>query len=87
MSEEEHTHWTGEKNTELYGPFIDLFACPLCRYKPLKITEAYFDECPNAVFTLVCEKCHGFVEYFVGGDTIEETREMLRKAREMAVMS
>jgi len=87
MSEEKHTHWTGKKNAELYGSFIDLFACPLCRYKPLKISEAYFDDAFNAVFRLFCKKCHGFIEYFVGGntETIEETREILSKARRLAV--
>ena len=85
MGEEKHRHWTGEKNAELYRAFIDAFACPLCCHKPLIINEAYFDEAFDAVFTLFCENCHGFIEYFVGGDTVEKTREMLWKARRLGV--
>jgi len=85
MSEEQHRHWTGEKNEELYGPFVDLFSCPLCRHKPLTINEAYFDDAFNAVFALSCEICGGIIEYFVGGDTFDETREQLARARTLAV--
>jgi len=87
MSEEEHTHWSGEKNEELYGSFVDLFSCPLCQHKPLTINEAYFDDAFNAVFALFCEICGGVIEYFVGGDTIDETREKLARARVLGVTS
>ncbi len=78
---------TGEKDAEMYSLFVDLFACPLCRHSPITINETYIDEGFFGVFIMSCEKCGGLSEYFVGGESIDNTKQELRKVRRMAVKS
>jgi hypothetical protein len=89
MNTEKRTYLVLEKNSKLYGSFIDSFSCPLCQHKPLEIREAYFTKELShcfAVFTMSCHKCLSITKYVTsGGDTIEKTKEKLLKTRTLAV--
>ena len=73
---------------ELKELFEGLFACPLCRHKPLKLFEAHFDpDVPDVLFIMFCKRCDAEVQYDMMRDTIEQVKEDLLKARKFATAS
>lgn len=66
---------------------FDLFACPLCRNRPLKLFEIQEDEhqTGDVVFIFFCKKCDAEVQYSFLLDTREEVRETMRKAAARAL--
>jgi hypothetical protein len=89
MMDEKDERYAEERGVdpELVDLFEDVFACPLCGHKPLKFFEAYFEpSVPDVLFIMFCRRCQAEVQYSMSGDTIEETKEDLLKARVMAAL-
>ncbi len=63
---------------------FELFACPLCRDRPLKLSEIQTPDEPketgNVVFIFFCKKCDAEVQYSFLLDAPEELRETMWKA-------
>lgn len=73
---------------ELKELFEGLFACPLCRHRPLKLFEARFDpDVPDVLFILFCKRCDAEVQYDVMRNTIEQVKQDLLKAGTFATAS
>ena len=73
---------------ELKELFEGLFACPICRHRPLKLFEARFDpDVPDVLFIAFCKRCDAEVQYDIMRDTIEQVKEDLLKARTFATAS